>query len=289
MGAEVSVVIPCRDAADTIGEQLTALAEQSWDGPWEVVVADNGSSDRSREIAEAHAGRLPSLTVVEAGDRRGPGHARNVGVAESTGRKLLFCDADDVVGTGWLAAMVEALDDHEFVASRFEFERLNPSRVAAERTHPQERGLNPYTYPDFLPHAGGGGLGVLRRVHESIGGFDTTLELLEDTDYCWRIQLRGVPLVFVADAVVHVRDPHALDDIFSQRYRLGRANVRIYRRYRGRGMPRLRFIESLWRWAGLLLRVPRLLTGRGRSAWIGALGWRLGRVDGSIRYRVLAL
>jgi GT2 family glycosyltransferase len=286
---EVSVVVPCRDAAATLGEQLAALAAQRFDGRWEVIVADNGSTDGSRALAEAHAAALPSLTVVDASVRLGPAHARNAGAAAARGAKLLFCDADDVVGEGWLAAMARALDEDGLVASRFDFQRLNPGRATRHEGHPQERGLNPYDYPDFLPHAGAGGLGVAREVHEAVGGFDEGLPMLEDTDYCWRIQLRGVPLVFVPDAVVHVRDPRRLRGLFLQRYRLGRYNVLIYRRYRGRGMPPLRLAESLRRWAGLLVRMPTVLGRRRRSAWIASLGWRLGRLDGCLRYRTLAL
>ena len=41
----LSVVLPTRNGATTIGAQVVALARQSWDGNWEVVVSDNGSTD----------------------------------------------------------------------------------------------------------------------------------------------------------------------------------------------------------------------------------------------------
>ncbi len=48
---ELSVVIPARNAADTIGVQLESLARQRFDRPWEVVVVDNGSTDDTRAVA----------------------------------------------------------------------------------------------------------------------------------------------------------------------------------------------------------------------------------------------
>ncbi|MBF2059991.1 glycosyltransferase family 2 protein, partial [Fischerella thermalis] len=42
---KVSVIIPCLNAAETIGVQLEALANQQWSQPWEVIIADNGSTD----------------------------------------------------------------------------------------------------------------------------------------------------------------------------------------------------------------------------------------------------
>ena len=285
----LSVVIPCLNAEATLGEQLEALAAQEWPGWWEIIVADNGSSDGSRALVERFALDVPRLRWVDAGDRRGQAHARNVGAAAAQGEALLFCDADDVVAPGWVAALGGALKAHEFVASRYEIERLNAPFIAASRGNPQAEGLNPYTYPPFLPHAGGGGLGVRRALHLQIGGFDETLLVLEDTDYCWRIQLAGTPLVFVGEAVVHIRYRQSLDGIFRQTLAYGEQNVAIYRAYRDRGMPRLGWTAGLVRWAKLLLTSPLLLLPGRRGGWVHQLAWRLGRLRGCLKYRVAAL
>lgn len=284
----LSVVIPCFDAADTLGEQLEALAGQRWDGPWEVLVADNGSADGSAAVAERYRDRLPGLRVVDASGRRGPGHARNRGAAEAAGDALLFTDADDRVGEGWLSAMGRALGEHDFVAARYDASLLNPEPVARSRTNPQEYGLIPYDYPPFLPHAGGSSLGVKRRLHEAAGGFDEDLPALEDTDYCWRIQIEGTPLVAAPEAVVHIRYEAEARGLFRQSFRFGVYNVLLYARYRGRGMPRLPLRAGLARWAKLVLTAPKVLLPSARAAWLGQLGWRLGRLRGCLRFRVAA-
>lgn len=283
------MVIPCLNAAATLATQLDALAAQSWPGEWEVIVADNGSTDGSRELAESYRDRLPGLRVVDASDRRGQAHARNVGAAAATGDALLFCDADDEVAPGWLAAMGRALALYEFVACRYDNERLNPAWVQRTHLNPQKDGLTRYDYPPYLPHAGGGGLGVLRRVHEEVGGFDESMPALEDTDYCWRIQRAGHPLVFAPEAVVNIRHRHDHGSIFRQGVSYGQHNVLIYKKYRALDMPRLGWLPGLSRWAGLLLRTPRLLlTREGRARWAWQLGWRLGRLKGCWKYRVVA-
>jgi glycosyltransferase involved in cell wall biosynthesis len=285
----VSVVIPCLDAAATLPAQLGALAEQRYDGEWEVVVADNGSRDGSREAAVAFVDRLPALRVVDAGDRRGQAHARNVGAAAARGDVLLFVDADDEVAPGWLAAMAAALAEHAFVACRYDNAALNPAWVRETHLNPQRDGLTRYDYPDYLPHAGGGGLGVRREVHEQVGGFDESLPALEDTDYCWRIQRAGHPLAWAGDAVVRIRHRLELRGMFRQGWRTGRWNVAIYRRYRPLGMPRLGLWPGVLRWAGLAARTPLLLLTRaGRARWAWQLGWRLGRLHGCVAERVAA-
>jgi GT2 family glycosyltransferase len=289
---KLSVVIACLNAEATLGDQLDGLAGQSWPGEWEVIVADNGSTDGSRAVVERYAGRIPGLRVVDASDRKGQAHARNVGSAAVTGDvgdALLFVDADDQVAPGWLEAMGRALASHDFVACRYDNEALNPAWVQRTHLNPQKDGVTRYDYPPFLPHAGGGGLGVRRSVHEEVGGFDESMPALEDTDYCWRIQLAGHELAFAPDAVVRIRHRHDPGSIFRQGVSYGRHNVLIYRKYRPLGMPRLGWLPGLLRWAKLLFKTPAmLLTREGRARWLWQLGWRLGRLQGCWRYRVLA-
>jgi glycosyltransferase involved in cell wall biosynthesis len=286
---KVSVVIPCLNAGATIGVQLEALAGQSWPGEWEVIVADNGSTDRSRDIVESYRDRLPELKLVDASDRRGQAHARNAGAAAASGQILLFCDADDEVAPGWLEAMGNALTVHEFVACRYDNQKLNPVWVQRTHLNPQKDGLTSYDYPPFLPHAGGGGLGVRKWLHDQVGGFDETLPALEDTDYCWRIQLAGPSFHFVPEAVVNIRHRHDSRSIFRQGISYGRHNVLIYKRYRGRGMARLGVLPGVLRWGKLILKTPgMLLTREGRARWLWQLGWRIGRIEGCFAYRVVA-
>lgn len=285
----LSVVIPCLDARDTLGVQLEALTAQSWPGWWEVIVADNGSTDGSRDLVRAFEDRISNLRLVDASDKRGEPHARNVGAAAARGDALLSCDADDEVAPGWLEAMGGALEDHDFVACRLDTEKLNPRWLWQMSSAPQRDGLNRYDYPPFLPHAGGGTLGVKRQLHEAVGGFDESFLCLCDTDYCWRLQLAGVELHFVPDAVVHIRYRRSLGGIFRQAFSYGEYNVKIYEKYRSKGMPHLGPFPGLARWAKLLLTVPVLFTRPGRGRWVWQAGWRMGRLRGCLEYGVAAL
>lgn len=286
----VSVIIPCLNAAATLGAQLEALSRQTWQGEVEVLVADNGSTDGSVELAASWRDRLPGLRVIPAADRKGPAHARNVAATAATGDVLLFCDADDEVAEGWIDGLVPELERHEAAASRHEIERLNGEQ--SRRLHgdaAQQYGLCSYTNPPFLDHAGGCGLGIRRHVFDQLGGFDEEYVALEDTDLCWRLHLGGYSLVFAPEAIVHVRFPATLWGAFRQAARYGEYNVYIYTRYRSRGMPRLPALPGLLRLGALLLRSPRLLSRSRRGRWVWLAGWRLGRLRGCLRYRSLAL
>ena len=284
-----SVIIPCYNCADSVGEQLTALANQRFDRPWEVLLVDNGGADDLAAAIAPFENRLPGLRIVMATDARGSAHARNVGAKAARGEVLLFADADDVVGAGWLAAMVEALKRHPFVACRMDFEKLNPVGESRARNSIQQQGLQDYTYPNFLPHAAGGTLGVRRAVHEAVGGFDTSLLRLQDTDYCWRIQLAGYDMAFVADAVIHYRLRETLGDTWRQAFKYGEYNVKLYQLYKSKGMGKLTVWQGLRGWYYVVKRLPRLARVDERAKVVWSTAWRLGRLYGSVRYGVFAL
>jgi glycosyltransferase involved in cell wall biosynthesis len=288
---KLSVIIPCLNEAAHIAVQLEALANQEWDQPWEVLVCDNGSTDPTVSLAQQYQTRLPRLAIVDASARPGQAHARNVGAQVARGELLAFCDADDEVGPGWVAAIGTALAQHDCVASRFEPGKLNAPWLLNSRACPQQSNLQQYTYPPYLAHASSSGLGIKRACHEAIGGFDETMRFLEDTDYCWRLQLAGVNLHFVSDAVIHYRFRDRLDEIYWQAYRYAKYNVLLYKKYRPQGMPPL---QVSWQaearaWWQLLRRLPRLQQPAKRARWARELGRRMGRLSGSIAYRTLAL
>lgn len=285
----LSVVVPVRGRPELLVEQLEALAAQAAAGAWELIVADDSEpgDDTIVDVLARFEGRLPGLRRVAAGGK-GAAHARNVGAAAATGDKLGFLDADDVAAPGWVAAMAAALDRHAVVASRWEFELLNPPEVLASRAPAQVDGPQRYTRPPFLDHAGGCGLGVRREAFEAAGGFDESWPLLEDTDLSWRLQLAGHELAFAPDAVVHIRFRSGLAS-FVQAYGYGFYNVRLYKEYLPRGMPRLgplRSLQSLW---GLVLTLPDLLRRESRTRYVRRLGFRLGRLAGSFRFGVWAV
>jgi GT2 family glycosyltransferase len=285
----LSVVIPTFNGGDTIGGQLGALSRQRWGDEWEVVVADNGSTDETRAIVGSYSPRLP-LRIVDASQVPGQPHALNVGARSATGDALLFCDDDDEVGEGWLAAMGRALAQHPFVACRIDPYKLNAPWVVESRGKFQWNGLQQIPYPPFLPHAGGGTLGIWRSLFETMGGFDESLLALHDTFLCLRIQLAGVPLHFVPDALVHVRYRHTFAGIYRQAHTYGEYSTLLYRKSRELGTPPLArpVRDSLIAWYSLLRSLPALRRKGGLARWVFSLGYRVGRMKGSLKHRVLA-
>ena len=288
----LSVVLPCRNGAATIAAQLEGLAAQSWAGSWELVVADNGSTDESIQIVEGFRDRLPSLRVVDASTRPGAPAALNAGVAASRGGLVAFVNDDDEVDPGWLEAIARGLRHYDAVGGRLEYERLNEPWTIELRERPQEAGLLEWGFLDYLPFAAGASLAVRRELHDSIGGFDEDMVPAgEDLDYCWRLQQAGARLGFVADAVTHYRLRASLRAVFHQGVGYGEGHVLAYKKHRDRGLGPA---QHPWRsglrgWLGLVRRLPRITSKLGRARLVWHLGLKLGLLKGSLEHHVVFL
>ena len=106
MTPELSIVIPCLNESETVGQCVTKAVGWLSDNPTvtgEVIVADNGSTDDSRDVAKRAGARVVS---VEA---RGYGSALMGGIAAAKGRFVVMGDADGSYDFGDLQPFVEKL------------------------------------------------------------------------------------------------------------------------------------------------------------------------------------
>jgi glycosyltransferase involved in cell wall biosynthesis len=282
---EVSVIVPFRNAAPYLRDQLEALANQDFGGSWEVVAVDNRSRDGSRAIAESFLERL-SLRVVEALTKLGAGHARNVGVRHASGRKLIFVDADDEVAPGYLAAMATALDRYAFVTSNFDDRTLNPDWVQFAHGPVWRDPEDPLVdHFGVLPSAGGS-IGVSRTIFEAVGGFPEDLPRMQDIAFSWEVQFAGTQLHHVPDAVYRVRYRRTLFHLFRQGFMGSSCAPLLYKRYRDAGMERRTVERMLRSWARLAVNFSKARTKADLAPLMVQLGRELGRLRGSFRYRV---
>jgi glycosyltransferase involved in cell wall biosynthesis len=263
----ISVVIPARNAAETLAEQLDALAGQTYRGTWEVVIVDNGSNDATRDVALAHQHGVPELRVVEA-PTRGINRARNVGVASAHGDYVVFCDADDVVAPGWLEAIAEAAPHADIIAGDADLEVKH----------------------DFMAGIPGGNCGMWTSVARELGWDEQFKFAGSDIEFSWRAQIAGFTIAHAPEALVHLRDRRRLVDTARQWYQYGRSGGQLYRVFRNRGMPRSSTTAAVRGWGSLALHVGDLVRGDDRRRrWVRMTAYRTGRVAGSVRARVLFL
>lgn len=110
---DVSVVIPCFNAEDYLPDALTSIICQLTQ-PREIIVVDDGSTDRSAEVAEKFGAR-----VIKNPSNMGIGYSRQRGAENAVGKYVGFLSADDVYHLGFLEEMSKHLDGNSIVFSDY--------------------------------------------------------------------------------------------------------------------------------------------------------------------------
>ena len=99
----ISVIVPAYNTEDFLPRCLDSLLAQGF-SDFEVVLVDDGSTDRSFSVLESYVGRFAACTLISQ-ENRGLSAARNAGVRVSRGRYLAFVDSDDWVAPTFLETL----------------------------------------------------------------------------------------------------------------------------------------------------------------------------------------
>jgi glycosyltransferase involved in cell wall biosynthesis len=215
----VTIIVPALNEERHIQSCLAALAAARTGGcTTEIIVVDNGSSDRTADIARQSGARV----LVRPGIRIAA--LRNAAAAVAGGDILAFVDADCMVSESWLSAALEcfARTQAALVGS---FYRNPPDAgwlaATAERITAQKR-----SNAGYVP---AGNLLVTRTAFEAVGGFDERLETNEDVDFCARVRKHGGVLVCdPAIASTHLGVPRSLGAFVRREMWFGRTAFRPF-------------------------------------------------------------
>ena len=115
----VSVVVIFFDEEHYLQEAVESVLGQTWKA-WELLLVDDGSSDRSTDYAKEIAQRIPNSVCYlehEGHANRGMSTSRNLGLAHAKGEFILFLDADDVLAPNTLSEQVALMRAHPEAAT----------------------------------------------------------------------------------------------------------------------------------------------------------------------------
>jgi glycosyltransferase involved in cell wall biosynthesis len=184
----VSVVIPCYNAGKFIRATLDSVLAQDYGGPLEVLVADDGSDDGSREII-ASFGAPVRLLAKAPDENRSASCARNRCLRAATQPLVAFLDADDLWLPGHLAALADEMQRRPELGLVYDKGYFGYADGAIGSPILAEPHCPRVTPDDLLldqcfPPAG---VMVRSSALASAGSFDTTLPHAEDHDMWLRI------------------------------------------------------------------------------------------------------
>lgn len=183
---KVSVVIPAYNEEKIIGRCLEALSHQITSTPFEVVVVDNNSTDKTVDIVKSFANKLNIRVIPEKTKGRSP--ARRAGFESAQGTIILSTDADTIVPKTWVESLVSSFEDPQ-IAAVSGMCYINDCSWRINTTFNIFQPLSMIFYRMMYGHfwLSGFNFAIRKEIYEKSGGFDPKLNAQEDTELARRV------------------------------------------------------------------------------------------------------
>jgi glycosyltransferase involved in cell wall biosynthesis len=223
---EISVVIPSFNEERVIGRCLESMAQTDFARDrYEVILVDNGSKDRTLQIADAYAGRVNLQVIVKTGVRISG--LRNLGAKTARGDVLAFLDADCLAPKDWLVRITSlGMTAGSGIAGAHYL--LPPGSTWVGRTwhHYQEASKT-----GEVSHVPAGDLVMRREDFHRIGGFDESIQTNEDYELCERVRKAGMPVRAIPQiGVVHLGTAQNLGGFYRKQLWHGSHVLKVFLR-----------------------------------------------------------
>jgi glycosyltransferase involved in cell wall biosynthesis len=219
--AFISFIIPVLNGEKDIGRCLDSIKQQKFPAQgYEIIVVDNGSTDRTQQIVRDRGCKIIVVTHVSVGA------LRNVGVAASNGEYLAFVDADVEISRCWLRNGLPVFEDPDVAAAGCFPAIPQPATWVQETWDLHQRGRNAQSKPREVAWLPSMNILVRRDKFIKIGGFNVELETAEDVDLCYRLGPHGAIVCNPFMQATHWGEAKSLRSFFFKEIWRGAGNVK---------------------------------------------------------------
>lgn len=224
----VTIVVPAYNCEKTIAGCLRASLAQIYSRDIEIIVVDDGSTDKTGEIIRA----FPQVKYIRQ-ENAGPASARNAGAAQARGEFVCFTDSDCTPHSDWVAKLMKHFDDVKVAVVSGSYGIANPKNLLARCVHAEIIWRHKFLLPKFPKSFGSYNFCVRKEVFAATGGFDVSYRAAsgEDNDLSYKVLQSGAKIYFESNALVDHVHPEKLLKYLHEQFRHGYWRAKLYSRH----------------------------------------------------------
>ena len=285
----VSVVVPVRDGEKTLEACLRSLLRLAYPPhKVELIVVNNGSTDRTGEILATYGDKIRSLLET----KRGPAAARNRGLRVARHEIIAMTDADCVVDSEWLRRLVEPMQDPTVGlvgGSILSQQPCNSIQRFGERIHDHHSAIEVWEPPYVITMNWASRRSLVQRLNF----FDECFIRNEDVDFSYRAYEAGIKFTFAPQAIVRHENERTYSSLFREGYQHGFYSVQTIKKHRRlviqTGYQRFDVRSYVALFSSLRDSFAGERQSNARCALVFNGGKRVGKLVGSMRFGYLDL
>lgn len=236
---KISIVIPTLNEENNIGSVLNSIKQSIICNKfsYEIIVVDNGSTDKTVEIAKHHGAKVflrPGVSISAL---------RNYGVKKSTGSLLVFLDGDICLTPSWglnIGSTIEILNKNPQIITG------SLAGIKVDASWIEQRWFKPKLKKQSVNYINSGHMIILKKYFYILGGFNEKIETGEDYELCKRASKQGARIINNQKLnVVHMRYPKTIKDFFKREMWHGKGDFSSLNRIFTSKVPLLSFVVSV--------------------------------------------
>lgn len=234
MKLNFSIIIPVYNRPQEIEELLESLARQEYDGDFEVVIAEDGSSETCEDVVAAYSDKLTLQYFFK--ENSGPGASRNYGMKRAKGNYFMILDSDVILPKQYMSVVHDRLE-----------KKYTDGFGGPDAAHPDfttlQKAIN-YAMTSFLTTGGIRGkkkgvgkfqprsfnMGISKAAFLKTNGF-SDMRAGEDIDFTFRMWEAGFETQLIEEAFVYHKRRNTIPSFYKQTFAFGTARPLLNKKY----------------------------------------------------------
>lgn len=234
MKLNFSIIIPVYNRPNEIDELLESLTKQDFQEDFEVLIIEDGSSEKCDVVVEKYQENLNIRYFFR--ENSGAGNSRNYGMQQASGNYFIILDSDVILPNHYLSSVKNQLKicftdafggpdaaHKSFTALQKAINYSMTSLVTTGGIRGKKNGVGKFQPRSF-------NMGISKSAFEKTNGF-SSMKIAEDIDLTFRLWENGFKTQLIPEAFVYHKRRSSLRDFINQTYQFGKARPLLNQKY----------------------------------------------------------